>query len=80
MPEQLSLETAKRLVRLQLRIADAKELVSQAEELLQHSEHLTFDSSLELLERLRIQEPENDSIRNRCGMELARKMMPNANG
>jgi len=67
---------AKREVRLAVRLSEAKGLVSQAETLLRTSEHLTFDSALALLERLRSEEADNDGIKQRCAEGLAQKMTP----
>ncbi len=69
-------QSAKRGVRLEVRLQEARELVTQAEDLLRSSEHLTFKDALALLERLRKDEPANDGIKQTCAERIAQRAAP----
>ncbi len=58
-----------------VRVRIASELVAQAEDVLRQSEHLTFDSALALLERLRSQEPANSGTRQQVSEALNSRMV-----
>ena len=54
--------TAQKIARSEIRLAEAREISDQAERLLQ-CEHHTFASAVDLLMRLRSEEPDGLSIR-----------------
>ena len=70
------LSSAKREIRLAVRMQEAKDLTQQAMELVRGNELMTFDAALALLERLRKEEAQNDSVRQQCTERLSERMTP----
>jgi hypothetical protein len=77
MSEQLSLEDYARIQSeavSETRVQFALELTRQAEELLRHSEHHTFDSAIALLLKLREGEPANSNGKQQVSDRIASKV------